>query len=259
MNPLRLERRDIPLYFQIEQILKSKIITGEFMPGDQIPTEKDLSETYGISIITARQAILRLVNEGLLVRQQGKGSFVREDIADSNVVQLKGRINDLITNGLKTQEVNVLDMVKSKPEKRIAKILNLEPGEEVVKVRRVRSANNVPVSYIVNYLPIGIGEKILKKDLQRYPMLQILMDQFKIPLKSGTQYIEAIVADHEISSALSVSVFSPILCIETVILANRKKPVEFVRTYVRPDRYKYSVNLTLRKGPKNEVQVIRKE
>ena len=259
MNLLKSAKRGIPLYFQIEQILKSKIITSEFMPGDQIPTEKDLSETYGVSIITARQAILRLVNEGLLVRQQGKGTFVREDITDLYTLQLSGRINDLISNGLRTQEVNVLDIVKLKANKRIAKTLNLGPGEEVVKVRRIRSANDVPVSYIVNYLPLGIGEKILKKDLQRYPMLQILMDQFKIPLKSGTQFIEAIVADHEISSALSVSVFSPILCIETVIFADRKKPVEFVRTYVRPDRYKYSVNLTLRKGPKNEVQVIRKE
>lgn len=150
MNPLRSEKREIPLYFQIEQILKSKIITGEFMPGDQIPTEKDLCETYGVSIITARQAILRLVNEGLLVRQQGKGTFVREDITDSDTLQLSGRINDLISSGLKTQEVNVLDIVKIKPNKRIAKILNLGPVEEVVKVRRTRSANNVPVSYIVN-------------------------------------------------------------------------------------------------------------
>lgn len=259
MNTLRSEKPNIPLYFQLEQIIKSKIITGEYMPGEQISTEKDICQTYGISSITARHAILNLVNEGLLIRRQGKGTFVTEEITNINTLQLSGSINDLITDGLKTQEVKVLDITKVKPTKKIAKLLNLEENKDVVQVRRTRNTNNIPVSYIKNYLRIEIGEKIKKEDLLLYPMLQILRDKLNIPLMSGIQYIEPVVADHDISLALSVNVSSPILYIETIVFTKQKKPIEFVQTYIRPDRYKYSVKLSVKKGPQNEVLVTRKE
>ena len=229
------------------------------MPGEQIPTEKELCETYGVSSVTARQAILNLVNEGLLIRMQGKGTFVTEEIKNINTLQLSGSITDLITDGLKTQEVKVLSINRIKIPKRVAKLLKIKEGEEVVQVRRTRNSNNSPVSYIINYLPLEIGEKIKQEDLRVYPMLQILRDQFKIPLRSGTQFIEAIIADYDIASTLSVSITSPILYIETLVFEKRKKPVEFVQTFVRPDRYKYSVKLTMQRGPKNEVLVTRKE
>ena len=229
------------------------------MPGEQIPTEKELCQTYGVSSITARQAILNLVNEGLLIRRQGKGTFVTEDIANINTLQFSGSINDLLTNGLKTQEVKVLSIGKIKTPKRVAKFLETKEGEEIVQVRRTRNANNIPVSYIKNYLPIEIGEKVKKEDLRKYPMLQILRDIFGIPLTGAMQYIEAIIADYDIASALSVSITSPILYIETLVFEKRKKPVEFVQTFIRPDRYKYSVKLSMKRGPKNEVLVTRKE
>jgi len=259
MNFIRPEKTTIPLYFQLEQIIKSKIITGEYIPGEQIPTEKDLCETYKVSNITARQAILNLVKEGLLIRIPGKGTFVTEEITNINTLQLRGSINDLITNGLKTQEVKVLSIKRIKAPKRVAKILNLEEDTEVIQVRRTRNDKHSPVSYILNYLPLEIGERIKKEDLQIYPMLKILRDQFKIPLRSGMQYIEAIIADYDIASALSVNITSPILYIETIVFERRKRPVEFVQTFIRPDRYKYSVRLRMERGPKNEVLVTRKE
>ena len=80
MNIRRSKKNNIPLCFQLEQIIKSKILIGEFLLGEQIPTEKDLCETYQLSTITARQAILNLVNEGLIIRRQGRGSFVRKGL-----------------------------------------------------------------------------------------------------------------------------------------------------------------------------------
>ncbi len=259
MNTLRSEKPNIPLYFQLEQIIKSKIITGEYMPGEQIPTEKEICETYRVSSITARQAILNLVNEGLLIRMQGKGTFVTEEIENINTLQLSGSINDLIADGLKTQEVKVLGIYRVKPPKKVSKILRIKEDTDVIQVKRTRNANNSPVSYIINYLPLETGVKIKEEDLQKYPMLQILRDQVGIPLSGAMQYIEAIIADYDIASALSVSITSPILYIETLVFEKRKKPVEFVQTFIRPDRYKYSVKLSMKRGPKNEVLVTRKE
>ena len=229
------------------------------MPGEQIPTEKELEETYGVSSVTARQAILNLVHEGLLIRRQGKGTFITEEIGNIRTLQLRGRISDLIVDGLKTQSVRVLDIIKIRPTQRVASQLGIEGREDVIRVRRTRNASSGPVSYLVNYLPLEIGEKIKEGDLSLYPMLQILRDHLGIPLRGGSQYIEAIVADYDVSSVLLVSIASPILYIETVIFAQRKKVVEFVQTFIRPDRYRYSVRLGVKRRSGDEVRIVRKE
>jgi len=197
------------------------------------------------------------VNDGLLVRKQGKGTFVSEE--SKNIIQLTGSINDLITDGLKAQEVKVLSIDRIKPPRQVAKSLKIKENEYVIRVRRTRNTHNCPISYIINYLPSEIGENIREEDLCKYPMLQILRDQLKIPLHDGIQYIEPIVADYDIASTMSVSICSPILCIETTIFAKPKRPIEFVRTYIRPDRYRYSVKLNLKKTPANKVRTVNKE
>jgi GntR family transcriptional regulator len=250
MNIQRSKKNNVPLYFQLEQIIKSKILMGEFLPGEQIPTEKDLCGTYQVSTITARQAILNLVNQGLIIRRQGKGSFLKEglkDIKNIKTLQLKGDINDIIPEGLETLKVRVLDILKIVSPKRVATLLEIGEGQEVIQVRRTRSENGIPVSYIKNYIPLEIGEKIKREDLCIYPMLGILRNRLKIPLTGGIQYIEAIVADYDIASALSISISSPILYLETIIFARQKKPVEFVQTFYRPDQFRYSVKLGLKR------------
>jgi GntR family transcriptional regulator len=259
MNILKsTENNKMPLYFQLEQIIKSKIITEYFASGEQIPTEKEICRTYGVSSITARQAILNLVNQGLLTRTPGKGTFVTDEIKNIKTFQLSGRIGDLMPDGVTAQRVKVLEIVKSKAPRKILAILNIAEDQELVMIRRVRSVDNIPVSYTINFLPLEIGEKIQKEQLCKYPMLKILRDQLEIPLKSGKQYIEAIVSDHDISTALAVSICSPLLYIETTMFARQKKPVEFVQTFIRADRYRYAVKLTVGKGPRNEIRVNRK-
>ncbi len=250
---------NIPLYVQLEQIIKSKIITEEFLPGEQVPTEKEICKMYQVSSITARQAILNLVSEGLLRRVPGKGTFVTEEISKTEILQAKGNVYDLISSGLKAQEVRVLDITSVKPSKKVSMILNVEKSSHVIKIRRTRNSDNIPVSFIVNYLPAEIGTHIKEKDLRAYPMLEILSNKLGIELVNGNQSIEAIVADYEIASALSVNISSPILYIETIIYSKENKPVDFVQTFVRPDRYKYSVKLDVKKGPGKRIQVVRKE
>jgi GntR family transcriptional regulator len=249
----------VPLYVQLEQVVRSKIQTGEFLPGEQIPTENELCRLYQVSSITARQAILNLTNEGLLKRIPGKGTFVTDKISETEILHARGGIYGVISSGLKEQAVKVMDITRVKPPKRVLETFNMEEGTEVVKVRRTRSAKKTPVSYIVNYLPPEIGKLIKKKDLQASPMLEVLSNKLGIELSSGNQSIEAIAADYDIALALSVNMSAPILYIETVIYSKQKKPIDFVQTYVRPDRYKYSIRLDLKKGPGNRIQVVRKE
>ncbi len=248
MKKLSLERTNIPLYVQLEQIIKSKIMIGELLPGEQIPTEKELARTYQVSSITARQAVLNLVQEGLLLRKQGKGTFVQEGVTNvKNIMTLhvRGDIKDVVPEGLASQKVEVLSMDLMNSPKRIAKVLSISEGQEVMQIRRRRSDNGVVLSYIKNYLPSEVGAKIGKEDLLSYTMLHILRNKLGLPLKKGVQYIEAVIADYEIATALSVSISSPVLYLETIIFAEGGKPVNFVQTFYRSDQFKYTLNLDL--------------
>lgn len=248
MKPLGLEKTRIPLYVQLEQIIKSQIMTGEVLPGEQIPTEKQLAETYRVSSITARQAVVNLGREGLLLRKQGKGTFVQEGLIEfKNIMTLsvKGDIKDVVPEGITSQKVEIMDISRMSAPKRIAKALQMGEEGEVLRIRRTRSDNGVPLSYIRNYLPVEIGEKIEKKDLLTHPMLDILRNKLGLPLRTGLQYIIAVSADYDIASGLSVSISSPVLYLETIILAEGEKPIEFVQTFYRSDQFKYTLKFDL--------------
>lgn len=248
MKNLRLEKRDIPLYVQLEHILKSQIMTGELVPGQQIPSDKVLSELYHVSTITTRQAILNLAKEGLLIRKQGKGTFVSEEsshIRNIMTLSIKGDIEDVVPEGLSAQKVRVLDIQRIRTPKRIADLLAMSDQEELYLIRRTRSDGGAVISYIKNYLPAQIGERITKKDLQRSPMLHVLRDKLRVPIRKGLQYIMAVAADYDVATALSINISSPVLYLETLILADGEKPVEFVQTFYKSDQYKYTLQLNL--------------
>ena len=248
MKKLSLQRTGIPLYVQLEQVIKSRIMTGELLPGERIPTEKELAQTYQVSSITARQAVLNLVQEGLLLRKQGKGTYVQESVANvKNIMTLnvRGGLNDVVPEGLTKQKVEVLGMQLLASPKRVSQALALGEAGEVMQIRRRRIDNGVIVSYVKNYLPAEIGSQIGREDLLSLTMLQILRGKVGLPLERGIQYIEAVIADYEIASALSISIAPPVLYLETIIFAEGDKPVDFVQTFYRSDQFKYTLNIGL--------------
>ena len=248
MKKVRLDQKNIPLYVQLEQILKSRIMTGELVPGEKIPSEKDIAETYGVSSITARQAVLNLVQEGLLIRKQGKGTYVqglKTNVKNIMTLNVSGDFHDIVPEGLSSQKVRVLDICRMASTQRIATTLGISEGDEVVRTQRTRSDNGLVLSYIKNYLPLHIGEKIEKKDLRDQTMLHVLRKKLGLPLKTGVQYITAVIADFEIASALSVSISSPVLYLETIIYIEGDIPVDFVQTFYRSDQFKYTLKIDL--------------
>jgi GntR family transcriptional regulator len=248
MKTPSLEKNNIPLYVQLEQIIKSQIMTGELLAGEQIPTEKEFAETYRVSSITVRQAVLNLVKEGLLLRKQGKGTFVKQgpmNVKNIMTLNVRGNINDVVPEGLASQKVKVLDMVRTNSSARVAKALGMTEGEEVFRIRRTRSDNNVLLSYVKNYLPPDIGEKIAKEDLLALPMLNILRNKLGLPLRTGVQSLMAVIADYEIASALSIRISSPVLYLETIIFAEGERSIEFVQTFYRSDQFKYTLKFDL--------------
>ena len=234
--------RSIPLYYQLENILRSKIEGGEALPNHKLPTEQELSREYKISRATVRQALAALVSEGLLYRKQGKGTFVTEKASKTRSVKLTGFTEDIFTEGHQA-EVRILEIRQVPAPERVAGVLRIPAGEEIMRFKRVRLVDGGPFSLVINYMVPEIGQKIVERELQHHTILHLLEEKLGIPLGTIRHSVEAIKADVEVASLLGVSVFEPVLYIETAVYSVEGRAVEAVDTYFRSDRYRYTVEL----------------
>jgi GntR family transcriptional regulator len=234
--------RFIPLYYQLENILRSKIEGGEVLPNHKLPTEQELSKEYKISRATVRQALAALVSEGLLYRKQGKGTFVTEKASQTKSVKLTGFTEDLFSEGHQA-DVKVMDIRRAPAPERVASVLRVPAGEEVIRFKRLRSLDGAPFSYVLNYMAPEIGERINERDLQHHTVLHLLEDKLGISLGTIRHAVESVKADVEVASLLGIGVFEPVLYMETAVLSTDGQPIEAVDSFFRADRYRYTVEL----------------
>ena len=140
----RFKDSSIPLYYQLENILREKISSGEYRSGDPFPTEKQLAQDYLVSRITVRQAVLGLINDGLISRKRGMGSFVTSKPISHEPMKLTGMIEDIITRGIKT-ESKLIDFAFIYPPKKVIESLKLDEETKVLRIERIRLVKETPI------------------------------------------------------------------------------------------------------------------
>jgi GntR family transcriptional regulator len=239
--------RSVPLYYQLENILREKINSGELRANDLLPTEEQLVDSYKVSRITVRQALSSLEKDGIIVRKRGKGSFVTDRTIGLEPMKLTGMIEDIIAMGIKTK-TQVLDFSFVHPSKKVMEALNLGKEDKALKIERVRFIKKVPYSYTLNYIPPDLGEKIGMKDIVVHPLFNVLEKICRVKIGRGTMVIEATVADSRIATLLDTMAGAPLLKIERTIFDTRGRPVDYVVVLYRADRYHYTVDLVRKKG-----------
>lgn len=158
----------IPLYYQLENVMREKITSGVFEAGERIPTEIDLIEQFGVSRITVRQALQSLTDDGLIERHQGRGTFVTGHKSKkrrfSGVIHLTGSLDELIEMGMETP-VKVLEMNRVDADPHEAELLQLKTGTPIYRLKRLRINDNRPFGLIINYLPEEIGSRLTVAEL----------------------------------------------------------------------------------------------
>jgi GntR family transcriptional regulator len=246
----------LPIYYQIKQAIKNWIINKEFGPGDKIPSENELAEKFRVSRLTVRQALSHLTQEGLLVSRRGEGTFVTEhvNLIEGCHFEFRGLIDDFFFAQIaevKTRRV-VIDRIPV--PKSIREKLDLDHGtEEVTRIKRVRYLKDKLFTYSINYLPQEIGVKIKGKTLYEKSLLQILEQDLRVQFTEAVQTIEASFADQEVAENLAVPSGSPVLFIERIMYAKKRRPVELFQSSYRGDLYKFIVrykNVTRKDGNK---------
>lgn len=235
----------VPLYHQIQHLLRHRIHTGLYLPGTQIPSEHELSRELDVSRVTLREALRELVRENMLVKVQGKGTFVASNPPKRlTPVRYTGFLEELQARvrKLKVHEVSV-GRVPATPELRESLQLDAS-ATEVMVIKRLRHIDNEPFSYTLNYLPIDIGERVPVDDLYSQPLLKILQDELKIPIVRARETIEAAPADPDTARRLGIPALYPVLHMTRLMYTTNDRPFELVDIYYRADKYHYSVNLT---------------
>ena len=239
--------RQVPLYYQLENLLREKITSGNYSPGDRLPTESDLIEQYQVSRITVRQALGALAAEGLIERRQGRGTFIAERKTRKRhfegTIHLTGSLDELIEMGLDTP-VKMLEMNRVEADVHEAELLQLKTGEPVYRLKRVRLRDGKPYSFIVNYLPAEIGARLTREELSSGALLQTIETRLGYRLRDARQQVKAELADPFVANLLDIRIGAPLLSIERTVYDDQGKPVEFVHTLYRSDLYSYSVYLT---------------
>lgn len=232
----------IPLYTQIKDILRDRILEGVYESHEQMPSESELMKAFKVSRITVRQALGDLQKEGLIFKVQGKGSYVSKPKAFQNLARLQGFGEAMASMGYETYSRVIGDQIIPAGTA-VGAHLNVPATEAVIEIRRVRFLNREPISVDVSYLPQAIGERLLREDLAHRDIFLILENDYGLPLGQAELQIEAMLADEALARLLKVVEGAPILRIERLTFTAEGKPIDFEYLYYRGDAFQYRLRI----------------
>jgi GntR family transcriptional regulator len=239
-----------PLYVQIKEVLRARILDGTYAPHGQMRSEHELCAMFEVSRITVRQALGDLQKEGLLFRIHGKGTFVSRPKAFQNVTSLQGFAEAMSSMGYEI--VNRLQRFRIiNADRHVAARLHLPEGARVVEIHRVRMLNRVPVSLEVTYVPEALEKRLANADLVTRDIFLILENDCGLALGHADVSIDAILADDEIGAALQVEEGSPVLRIERLTHCADGTPIDYEYLYFRGDAFQYRLRIDREKKRRN--------
>lgn len=232
----------IPLYVQIREFIRKEIQEGTLSFGQKLPPEEEMAQQFGVSRMTMRRALNDLVEEGLLYRKQGLGTFVSRPQIDRDHTRLTNFFESAKEKGIDAEiRVLIADIVPS--TLKVANALGLEEGELVIRVKTLRIADQIPISVVDHYVPYKLFPRLLDCDLEAGHLWDFL-EEFGFRVKSAVQTVYAREADSELSELLKIEPYDPILYKERTVYAENGTPVEFTYCYNRGDQYSITMRLT---------------
>jgi GntR family transcriptional regulator len=226
----------LPLYLQLYEILHGELRRGQWKPGDMLPAESELMQRFEVSRITVRQVLDMLVKDGLIYRQQGRGTFVAHPTIEQTQARIVSFTEDMRQRGFEPG-TEVLDAGLLPAPADIADRLGVEPAEELAHIRRLRLADGEPMSIEDAYLVHRYFPGLLSRDYAAKPLRRTLEEEYGVRLVRAKQVVRAIRAPREAVSLLSVRRGAALLFIERVSFSAQGVPVEFLRIHYRGDRY----------------------
>jgi GntR family transcriptional regulator len=233
----------VPLYYQLRKFITDRIDSGAWQPGDRLPSESELRNQFGISRTTVRQALGELTSQGLLTRIQGKGTFVAQPRIQQRLTQLTGFTQDMHARRLRPSS-RVLDLRLVEAGGRVAEVLGLKPGEEVVLLRRLRLADKEPMAVETAYLLGSFYSALQGENLGERSLYDVLRQKCGAVPTRAVQQIEAIACPALEARLLGVRKGTPVLHMHRTSYDPNHHPIEQVESFYRGDRYIFHAELS---------------
>lgn len=232
-----------PIYRRVADELRAGMESGRFVPGEPLPPERELAITYEVSRETVRKAIGLLEEQGVLYSEQGRGTFVAPESVRQMSRFLGSFSEDTVRRG-GTPGQKILLMEQVAPSMGIASLLHAEPQNPVLRIKRLRLMNDIPVGLQDSYLRLPAGVRLERKELERVGSLyRVLIENFGIKPTESLESVGAIAAGQEDSELLGIAIGSPMLLCERVMLSDRREPIEYCEMKYAPSyRYKTRIN-----------------
>jgi GntR family transcriptional regulator len=233
-----------PLYQQIKALITQSLQSGEWKPGELIPSEVELASRFKVSQGTVRKAIDELSAENLVVRRQGKGTFVathHEDRAHYRFLRLLPDEGDA-----QQPENRVVEVKRMRAPAEVARLLDMKSGDSVIFIRRVQSFNGVPTILDELWLPGALFRGLTTERLVEYkgPMYGLFETEFGTRMIRATERVRAVLAEPQVGELLGVQPGTPLLSVERVSFTYGDKPVEVRRGLYRTDAHHYHNELS---------------
>ncbi|GHF73855.1 GntR family transcriptional regulator [Amycolatopsis bartoniae] len=237
-SPTRGQRE--PKYWALKQHLLD--LLDSLPPGSPIPTERALATDFGVSRTTVRQALADLTAEGRLHRVQGKGTFAAEPKLAQRL-QLSSYTEDMRAQGREpSSKLIEIEELPSEPE--MSKLLGIRSGAKILRMRRLRLADGEPMALETTHLPLSRFRGLRKHISGGGSLYAVLREQFGVQMERAEETIETSLAGPVEAELLGADVGMPVLLLSRHSFGSDGKPVEFVRSIYRGDRYKFVTTLT---------------
>jgi GntR family transcriptional regulator len=233
-----------PLYSQIQEYLAEMITSGEIPPDTRLPSERELSRQLDISRMTVRRAITELVNEGLLHRKHGAGTFVARRKVSYDARDLISYAHAMHAHGLKVS-TQLLEFSQVPASRRLAKRLHVSIGDELYLVARLRLANRQPIILERSFFPCDRCPSLEEYDLEKTLVYDLLTGRYGVRVRRVAQTIEAIEAADTTAKQLRVEEGDPLLMVTRILYrVDDGEPVMFSQDFLRSDSVRIHSDLT---------------
>lgn len=237
----------VPLHLQVREIIRQEALEGSLVDENgKMPTEAELVERFGVSRVTVRNALQSLVDEGMFVRERGRGTFLRTNRPENWVGRLMGFTETIREAGFEPgAEILQKGMTNKLPDEVSQQLRQ----RAVWELKRIRLADDTPIAIEHAFYPPEIGLELEDQDLISIAMYKFFEEELGIFLKEADQRITAVKADEFEADVLGVDVGDPLLSIVRITFSQKNEPVEYLKAVYHPDYFQYTVQLTRKRTP----------
>ena len=235
-------RRTVPRYHQIAEALRARISAGGLTAGQRLDNQRQLAQSFGVTLMTLRQAVDVLAREGLITRRHGLGTFVAPPPVDYDILQFRTLAGDLSAVG-EDVATRFLRSRFGRADRRVAQELGLAEGARMFVLERLRLVDGQPLSFQVSHLPAAIGEEAAKADLTVTPLRHVLSFKLGIEITAARETVSAETLPARAARELGCAAGAPCFRSDRVSTDAERRPIVYDRVFIPGDRFRITRQL----------------